>query len=115
MSMPSSASGTVATGSELEKTIQIVCRWLEGRFKAEHGDDSIKKGLDFAWFAVRQVILKAGDSNQKECLKNESEFNAYVTSGSDGERELIKLLRRMAKQEVPWRDLFDNGTLILSL
>jgi hypothetical protein len=64
---------------------------------------------------VSRAISQAGDSNQKGRLKNQSEFEAYVKPGSDGERELIKFLRSMAKQEVPWRDLLDNGTLFSSL
>jgi hypothetical protein len=64
---------------------------------------------------VNRAILQAGDSNQKRRLKNQSEFKAYVKFEGDVERELIKLLRSMAKQEVPWRGLFDNGTLFSSL
>jgi len=43
------------------------------------------------------------------------EFKAYVMPGSHGERELIRLLRSMVKQDVPWRDLFEIGTLLSSL
>jgi hypothetical protein len=61
----------------------------------------------------RDSILK---KRLKESLRNKSKFNACVRPGSNGKGELIKLLRRsMAKQVVPWRDLFENGTLLLSL
>jgi hypothetical protein len=44
-----------------------------------------------------------------------SQFEEKVKSGSKEERELIDLLRSMAKQEVPWRGLFEHGTLLSSL
>jgi hypothetical protein len=115
-STPPSATGTAVTaGSELEKAIQKACGTLELNFGAEHDDDWIKKTLYLALPMVSRAISQAGDSNQKGRLKNQSEFEAYVKPGSDGERELIKFLRSMAKQEVPWRDLLDNGTLFSSL
>jgi len=112
---PPSASATVAAKSKLERSIQQACKTLRRIFYPEDDDGEIQKNLGVAWVKVYGALSEAGDSNQKERLRNESEFNAYVRHGSNGERELIKLLRSMAKQEVPWRDLFDSGTLLSSL
>ena len=84
-SWPSSVSGTVAAWSKLEEAIQGACGLLESIFET--------------WFRTFRTIQQAGDSNLKGRLKNLSEFNTYVTSGSDGEREPIKLLRSMVKQD----------------
>jgi hypothetical protein len=106
-------SARPSTQAKLEEAIQPV----KLHIKAEHDDNSIKANLDIVWLFVNRAISQAGDSNQKRRLKSQSEFEAYVKSEGDVERELelIKLLRSMAKQEVPWRDLFDNGTLFSSL
>jgi hypothetical protein len=104
------ASGTVTAGSRLERDIQII----RAIFLPQHDDDEIRKRLGNAWFIVHGALLEVGDSIVNERLKNESEFNADVGRGSKGERKLIALLRSMAKEEVPWRELFENGTLLSS-
>jgi hypothetical protein len=77
-------------------------------------DDDIL--LSNIWFNVHRAISRAGDSRQKEILRNESEFKAYVTEPeSNRKRELIELLRSMVKQEVNWEYLFQNGPLLSSL
>jgi hypothetical protein len=104
--------------SKSEKAIQHACDIFRVLFLPEDDDDKIQQRLSISWFNVHSAISQAGDLNQKERLRNESEFNAYVTArGSNGERkrELIKLLRSMAKQEVPWRNLFQNGTFFIPL
>jgi len=112
--MPPSASATVAAGPKLEKAIKS----LKANFKAEHDDDTIKGNLGVAWLNVYDVytdISTAGGTNQKERLKESSDFKKYVKSGSEGERKLITLLRSMAEQQVPWSELFENGTSLSSL
>jgi hypothetical protein len=104
------------TPSRSEKAIQQACDILRVLFLPEDDVDTIQQRLSIAWFNVHSAISRAGDLNQKERLRNEGEFNAYVMArGSNGERkgELVKLLRSMAKQETPWRDLFQNGTFFI--
>ena len=85
---------------------------LEAIYNAEHDDNRFKGTLAYARFIVHNVISEAGDPNLKERLRSKPEFEAYIMPGSHGERELIKLLRSTAKHEVPWKDLFENGTLL---
>jgi hypothetical protein len=74
-------------------------------------DDDIL--LSNIWFNVHRAISRAGDSRQKEILRNESEFKAYVTEPeSNRKRELIELLRSMVKQEVNWEYLFQNEAFL---
>jgi hypothetical protein len=109
---PPSASGTVAGNPELEKAVQAASLYLKDVFKVEYDDDRIKNGLDIAWYKIHGAISRAGHSKMKARLRNESEFYAYVKTGSK-ERELIKLLRCMSKEEEPWSKLFENGTFFL--
>ncbi|KAF8498580.1 hypothetical protein F5888DRAFT_1802761 [Russula emetica] len=81
-------------------------------FLPQHDDDEIRKRLGNTWFIVHGALLQAGDSIVKERLKNESEFNADVGRGSKGERKLIALLRSMTKEEVPWRELYENEAFL---
>ena len=114
MSTPPSASGTVPAGPILEKAIEF----LKVIFKAEHDDDTIKDNLSHAWLKVYEFyerISTAGGSSQKERLKESSDFENYVKSGSEGERKLIALLRSMAEGQEPWIKLFENGTSLSSL
>jgi hypothetical protein len=71
--------------------------------------------LDMVWVRVCGVLKQAGDSNLKRHLKNKSEFRAHVEPGSVHEQELINLVRSMAKGQVPWRDLLENGTSFVPL
>jgi hypothetical protein len=114
MSTPPSASGTVPAGPILEKAIKS----LKATFKAEHDDDTIKYNLGRAWLNVHNVykgISMAGGTSQNERLKELSDFENYVKSGSEGERKLIALLRSMAEGQEPWIKLFENGTSLSSL
>jgi hypothetical protein len=102
--------------SELDdKTRGFSERNLERLFTTEDDDDNIKVNLDVALTIVRKYIRLAGDSNLKKRVRNESEFRSYVVPGSDEEQELTNLLKRMARKEVPWKDLFENSTLLMSL
>jgi len=112
-STPPSAS-SVAAKSKLEKSIQQACKTLRRTFHPEDDDGEIQENMDVAMVKVYGALSQAGDSNLNDRFRNESEFRAYVRPGSNGERELVNLLRSMAKQEVPWRDLFDNGTSLSS-
>ena len=114
-STPQSASGTVAAGSKLEMQIQDVCKSFRRTLLPEDDDDAIKKELGTTWFRVYNTLSKTGNSKLKDRLRNESEFKAYVRPGSNGERQLLTLLRSMAKQQVPWRNLFEHGTSLSSL
>jgi hypothetical protein len=95
--------------------IQNACIFLGRIFLPEDNEDEIKKILGSAWYVVHNALSHAGDLNRRERLRNEDEFNAYVRPGSNGERKLLQLMGSMAKQQVPWRDLFENGTLLSSL
>ena len=115
MSTHSSATGTVEAGSaELEDAIQDARETLAKIFCPEDDDIRIKKRLSLAWAIVHNVISQAGGPKLKNRFKDVSEFETHVRSRSTGERELVELLRSMAKQEVSWRELFDNGTLLSS-
>jgi hypothetical protein len=107
-----SASSNVTAGSELEKAIQSACASVKGVIRAEYDDDRLRQELDILWFIVRRAISQPRDSNLKGRLRDESEFRDYVMPGSDREQELLDLLRSMAKGQVPWSDLFENGTLL---
>ncbi len=110
MSTLPSASDTVVAGSTLEKA----CATLRRIISPEDDDDQIKENLSYVWVSVHKTISQARP-NLKERLRDHSEFMDYVTSGSNREQDFIKLLRNMAKQEVLWSELFENGTLLLSL
>jgi hypothetical protein len=112
---PPSASRTVTEGSGLDKAIQIASETLELNFKAENDDDVIKRRLGVAWIVVRDTIRDAGDPTWLQHFRTESEFASYVKRGSDGEQKLVNLLRRIAERQVPWKDLFINGTFLSSL
>ena len=114
-SMPPSAGGTVASGAKLDKAIQDACKILDAIFKAHLDDDWIRYSLIFVWSQVHYAIEQAGDSNLEKRRRKKDEFDSYVTPGSDQERKLINLVRSMAKHEVPWKDLLQNGTLLSSL
>ena len=114
-SVPPNFSGTLTTEPNLEKSIQQACEILRRNFLPEDDDSMIQQSLVYAWFSVYNVISQAGGSDLKERRRNLSEFEAYTRPGSNGERELAKLLRSMANQELAWRNLFDNGTSHLFL
>jgi hypothetical protein len=113
---PPSASDTVAAESKLERAIQDTCRYLGDIFTPECEDHWIENNLDIIWFKVYRALLQvqAEDSKLKARLRNESEFYDYVTPASKKE-EFITLLRRMAKREVAWSKLFENGKLLSSI
>jgi hypothetical protein len=110
-----SASGTVAAGPELENAIQLACESFEDIFKAVHDDNRIRMYLDILWLKVCGALEQAGDSDLKGRLKSKSEFCAHVEPESDQEQELINLVRSMANGQVPWRNLFENGTSFVPL
>ncbi len=108
-SMP--PSPTVVAGKILDETIiEEACEMLGLSFSPKRDNDNhIREHLGVARAFVHGALSRAGDSKLKGRLRNEYNFNAYLKS--DGkEQELVDLLRSMAKQEVPWRNLFENGT-----
>ncbi len=111
----SSASGTVPKGSKLDKAIQDACEVIEPNFKAEYDDEVIIRRLSTVWINVHDVVQASGDLDLNDRFRNMSEFKSYVTPGSDEERKLINLLRRMTEKQVPWENLFLNGTSLSSL
>ncbi len=110
---PSTPPSTVATDTILEKAIQRACDSLGRIFPSEDDDDLIQENLSVAWTLVHMALSQAGDLNLKERLRDKPDFDAYVNSNREKE-ELIKLLRSMANQKVPWKDLFKHGTLLSS-
>lgn len=103
---------------KLEKAIQRSYRALSALFLPDSDDDTIQDRLNNTWFNVHSAISQAGDLNQRERLRSESEFNDYLTApenNGERKREFLKLLGSMAKQEVSWRELFKNGTFLSSL
>ena len=108
---PPSASGTVVA-----KLSPKIIQSFSTLFSPDQNDSDaiIKAILDFAWLKVNNAIQVAGDSKLKRRVRNQSEFNSYVAHGSN-EEQLVNLLKRMAKKEVPWEELFENGTLLTSL
>jgi hypothetical protein len=110
-SISPSNDGTTAAGLLVE-----TCELLKGIFDAARSDDWIKQYLNLIRGGVVGYVEQAGVSKLQERLRNETEFRSYVKPGSEGERELVNLLKRMAKSEVPWAELFqvENGTLLLS-
>ncbi|SRR6266852_757959 len=109
---PPSLSTTPAAQSKLQVATQKACKALEQLFKSTHDDEWIMDNLSLVWCKARETLLNSRDSNLKKRLRTDSEFNSYVKPGSNRERELIILVRRMAKGEVPWQDLFTNGMLL---
>jgi hypothetical protein len=113
-SRPPSSSGTVAARLKLETAIQDDFKSFKRNFLPDDDDDEIRKNLSLAWTIVNRVISQAGTSKLKKCLRDLSEFEAYVKPENQ-ERGLVKLLGIMAKQQVSWKLLFENGTLPSSL
>ena len=111
-STPHPSTLPVVEGSELHKAIQSACNVLKLNFKAEYDDDKIKQNFDIALTKVRYIIKKARNSKLKARLRDDTDF---VKPGSNEERNLLGLLRRMAEGQVPWEKLFLNGTLLSSL
>jgi hypothetical protein len=70
--------------SKSEKAIQHACDIFRVLFLPEDDDDKIQQRLSISWFNIHSTISQAGDLNQKERLRNESEFNAYVTARASG-------------------------------
>ena len=98
--------------AKLEKSIQSSYKTFVAVLNAEDDvidDNLIKSNFTFAWVLVHHVISTAGNPIQKEHLRDLSEFRERVKSGSKEERELIDLLQSMVKQDVPWRNIFENG------
>ena len=100
---------------ELNEAIQTECEILKLLFKAENDDKVIKARLHYAQSTVYNIIKETGDSKMEARLRTASDFLYYVKPGSDEERTLINLLRRMVEGQVPWEELFRNGTLLSSL
>jgi hypothetical protein len=113
-SRPPSPSGSVAATLQLDAAIQDASRSFKQIFSPDIDDGDIQKKLTLAWAIVKTAISEAGTEELKKRLRQEAEFDAYVEVENQG-RELVKLLGRMAKQQVPWKLLFENGTLVSSL
>lgn len=113
-SRPPSPSGSVAATLELDAAIQDASRSFKQNFLPDYDDGDIQENLSIARAIVRKAISRAGTEELKKRLRQEPEFDAYVEVENQG-RELVKLLGRMAKQQVPWKLLFENGTLLSSL
>jgi hypothetical protein len=88
--------------------------FLSKIFSPDDDDGYIQENLTVARAIVKMAISGAGMEELKKRFRQEPEFDAYVKVENQG-RELVKLLGRMAKQQVPWKLLFENGTLLSSL
>ena len=88
---------------------------LRRNFHPNDDDDEIKQNLNIARQIVDNFLSQAYDSKPKlkGRIRNQADFKAYVES-DEKKQELVNLLRSMAKKEVPWRNLFENGTLLSS-
>ena len=110
------ASGTAAATSKLDEETRIFLQQnFELNFTTEDADDTIKRKLNIALTIVGNAIELAGDSDLEKRVRNKSEFRSYAARGSEKEQELTNLLKRMARKEVPWKDLFQNSTSLMSL
>ena len=98
-----------------ENTIEEACETLGKMFLHDEDDNKFKRNLSLARHIVDDFLSQAWDSKPKlkGRIRNASDFKAYVES-DEKKQELVNLLRSMAKKEVPWRNLFENGTLLLS-
>ena len=109
-------SPTAAAGKVLNETaIESACKTLGGIYSPTCNGDYIRNTLRLvvAGALVRGALSQAGDSKLKGRLRRESDFKANLES--DGKKqELVDLLRSMAKKQVLWRNLFENGTLLSS-
>ncbi len=109
-------SPTAAAGKVLNETaIESACKTLGGIYSPTCNGDYIRNTLRLvvAGALVRGALSQAGDSKLKGRLRRESDFKANLES--DGKKqELVDLLRSMAKKQVVWRNLFENGTLLSS-
>jgi hypothetical protein len=110
---PPSATGTVTPETISDEVIERACKLLPKILPAD-GADNIREKLEMIWFAVRKTLHRTGNIQIKDRVRNEHEFEAYVKPGSEREEELIKSVRSMQNAQVPWRDLFENGTFISS-
>jgi hypothetical protein len=93
--------------------------WRRRPFMNPYNPDSprswIKENLDLAWVTVHGAISRAGGpTSNVQTFKPETYWKHIriqcLCHTWDGERELIKLLRSMAKQEVPFSNKSLQGT-----
>ncbi|KAF8333428.1 uncharacterized protein EI90DRAFT_3051997, partial [Cantharellus anzutake] len=97
----------------LEEAIQRGSQLLANFFRFQSDNDWIKQHLGISRSIVHSVLCEAGDPNIKERLRDELEFDTYIKSGGgQPERELVKLLKNMTDNQVPWSDLFKNEAFL---
>jgi hypothetical protein len=109
---PPSLSTSSVAQSKLNEATQKACEFLKHVFESRHDDEWIMDSLSVIWGKVHDALSNSRDSNLKQRLRDLSEFKSHVKPGSNRQRELINLVRRMAKGEVPWQDLLTNGTFL---
>jgi len=107
---PSSPPSGTVTAKISQEAMQKACEDLERNVQPNDTFKKIRERLKFVWLAVYDAHNEGGDPDIKDRLRNRDEFEAYVEPGSDVERELVELLKKMATNQVPWSNLFENGT-----
>ncbi|KAF8331922.1 uncharacterized protein EI90DRAFT_3055888 [Cantharellus anzutake] len=108
---PSAPQSTLTEGM----TIQVGCAALARMFHSEDDNDHITRMLPVVWSIVNGALGSSKGQDIDKRLRDNSEFGAYIMSDErKGERELVDLLRSMANNEVPWRDLFKNEAFLMS-
>jgi hypothetical protein len=109
---PPSPSASSPAQSKLQQATQEVCEYyFRTVFTSGHDDKWIMANLGGIWYNVHETLSNSGDSDLEQRLRDKSEFKSHIKQ-SNRQHELINLVRRMAKGEVPWQDLFTNGTFL---
>ncbi|KAI9507727.1 hypothetical protein F5148DRAFT_1376382 [Russula earlei] len=100
------------TPKTLEEAADHAFHCLEVIIQPDDDVNQIREWLYIVWSSVYLALRKAGELEMMDRLRDEDEFKAYVKAGSNVERELIELLRRMANKQLPWSDLFKNEAFL---
>jgi hypothetical protein len=105
---PSTVTAKTISEEAIEQAREILPKIL-----SDDSADEIRRRLRLIWSIVHDILHRTGNIT-KDRLRDEHEFNAYVKPGSHVEQELVELLRSMVNNQVPWSDLFENGTFLSS-
>ncbi|KAI9434407.1 hypothetical protein F5148DRAFT_998459 [Russula earlei] len=91
--------------------IEEACESLQRMFQPGDSVDKIQKNLRLAWAVIHDVLDAAEDVKMKGRVRNSEEFNVYIKS-EDKRESLIRLVQKMAKNELDWEDLFKNEAFL---
>ena len=87
---------------KFEKSIQNAIEEFQHHYDNAEDDKGITCSVLLVWASVQVAISMAGTPILKERCKDWDGFQKIIKSASKKERELIDLLLRIAKKEVPW-------------